>query len=52
MVALRKNLFVDSLVKTSKIMKMLNALIFSLIILNLIKKSVLDFHLVQPLTHV
>ena len=41
-IALRKNLFIDSLVE--KIMKVLNASIFSFIILNLVKKSILDFY--------
>ena len=41
----RKNQFIDSLVEHfKKIMKMLNASIFSVIILNLIKKGILDFH--------
>ena len=41
-IPLRKNLFIDSLVE--KIMKMLNASIFNFIILNLVKKGILDFH--------
>ena len=40
-IPLRKNLFIDSLVE--KIMEMQNASIFNFIILNLVKKSVLDF---------
>ena len=44
-IALRKNLFIDSLVEHfKKIIKMLNASIFSFIILNLVKKDILDFH--------
>ena len=44
-IALRQNLFIDSLVEHfKKIMKMLNASIFSFIILNLVKKGILDFH--------
>ena len=39
-----KNLFTDSLVLLQKIMKMLNASIFSFIILKLVKKGILDFH--------
>ena len=39
-----KNLFTDSLVPLQKIMKMLNASIFSFIILKLVKKGILDFH--------
>ena len=41
-IVLWKNLFIDSLVE--HFMKMLNASIFSFIILNLAKKSILDFH--------
>ena len=40
-IPLRKNLFIDSLVEK---MKMLNASIFNFIILNLVKKGILDFH--------
>ena len=44
-IALGKNRFIGSLVEHfTKIMKMLNASIFSFIILNLIKKGILDFH--------
>ena len=44
-IALRKNLFLDSLAEHfKKITKMLNASIFSFIILNLVKKGILDFH--------
>ena len=44
-IALRKNLFIDSLVEHfKKIMKMLNASIFSFMILNLVKKNIFDFH--------
>ena len=44
-IALRKNLFIDSLVEHfKKIMKMLNASIFSFTILNLVKKNIFDFH--------
>ena len=39
-----KNLFTDSLVPLQEIMKMLNASIFSFIILKLVKKGILDFH--------
>ena len=43
-IALRKNLFIDSLVEhLKKIVKMLNASIFCFIILNLVKKGILDF---------
>ena len=52
-IALRKNLFIDSLVEHfKKITKMLNASIFSFIILNLVNKGILDFILIQPLTYV
>ena len=41
----RNNRFIDSLVEHFKeIMKMLNASIFSVVTLNLIKKGILDFH--------
>ena len=43
-IVLRKNLFMDSLVEHfKKIVKMLNAIIFSFTILNLVKKDILDF---------
>ena len=41
-IALRKSLFIDSFVE--HFMKMPNASIFSFIILNLVKKRILDFH--------
>ena len=42
-IALRKNLFIDSLVEHfKKIMKMLNVSIFSFIILNLVKEGILN----------
>ena len=44
-IALQKNRLIDSLVKHfKKITKILNALIFSFLILNLIKKGIWDFH--------
>ena len=44
-IALRKNFFMDSLVEHfKKIIKMLNVSIFSFLILNLIKKDILNFH--------
>ena len=44
----RNNQFIDSLVEHfKKIMKMLNASIFSVITLNLIKKGILDFHVIS-----
>ena len=44
-IALRKNLFIDSLEEHfKKIIKMLNASIFSSMILNLVKKDIFDFH--------
>ena len=47
-IARQKNRLIDSLVKHfKKIMKILNALIFSFIILNLIKKGILDFHVTR-----
>ena len=49
-IALEKNRFIDSLVEHfKKIMKMLDVSIFSFIILNLVKKGVLD---PQPLTYI
>ena len=45
-IALRKNLFMHSMVEHfKKIIKMLNASIFSFLILNLIKKDILNFHI-------
>ena len=42
-IALQKNSFIDSLVEPFlKILKMLNVSIFSFIILNLVKKDILD----------
>ena len=44
-IALRKNLFIDSLAEYFKnIMKMLNVSISSFIILNLVSKGIFDFH--------
>ena len=44
-IALQKNRLIDSLVKHfKKITKILNALIFSFLILNLIKKGIWDFY--------
>ena len=44
-ISLRKNLFIDLLVEHfKKIIKLLNASIFSFIILNLVKKDILEFH--------
>ena len=44
-IALQKNQFMDSLVEyCKKIMKMLNASIFSFTILTLVKKGILDFY--------
>ena len=49
-IALEKNRFIDSLVEHfKKIMKMLDVSIFSFIILNLVKKGILD---PQPLTYI
>ena len=49
-IALEKDRFIDSLVEHfKKIMKMLDVSIFSFIILNLVKKGILD---PQPLTYI
>ena len=51
-IALRKNWFIDYLVEYFKeIIKMLNASIFSFIILNLVKKGILDFHVTVLVQH-
>ena len=51
--ALKKNQFIDSLVEhCKKMMKMLNFPIFSFIILNLVKKSILDSWCYCSLWHI
>ena len=52
-IALEKNRFIDSLVEHfTKIMKMLNVPIFSFIMLNLVKKDILDPSCYYSLWHI